>query len=66
MSELKQNHIYLFSKQVSGSNIIEEFCAIFITIIDDTLLVREFEKGKNNYCIRSMPKNWIIHFTLLE
>ena len=96
MLELKQNHIYLFSKQVPGSEIVEEFCAIFINIINDTLLVRDFtpfrifnaqwqqlppliyahevcvlnekrcKKGESNSCIRSMPKNWIVNFTLLE
>ena len=66
MSELKQNHIYLFSKQVPGSKIIEEFCAIFVNIINDDLLVRDFKKGGHNSCIRTMPKNWIVNFTLLE
>jgi hypothetical protein len=66
LSNLKQNHIYLFSKQVPCSTIIEEFCAIFVNIINDNLLVRDFKKGKHNSCIRTMPKNWIISFTLLE
>ncbi len=66
MLELKQNHIYLFSKQMPGSEIVIEFCAIFVNIINDTLLVRDFKKGESNTCIRSMPKNWIVNFTLLE
>ena len=66
LSNLKQNHIYLFSKQMTGSEIVEEFCAIFVNIINDTLLVRDFKKGESNLCIRSIPKIWIINVTLLE
>jgi hypothetical protein len=66
LSNLKQNHIYLFSKQVPDSDIAEEFCAIFVNIINDSLLVRDFKKSETNPCIRSIPTTWIINVTLLE
>lgn len=66
LTNLKQNHIYLFSKQVPSSKMVEEFCAVFVNIINDDLLVRDFKKGEHSFCIRTMPKNWIVSFTLLE
>ena len=66
LSNLKQNHIYLFSKQMPDLEITEEFCAIFVNIINDSLLVRDFKKYEPNSCIRSIPKIWIVSFTLLE
>lgn len=65
LSNLKENHRYVFYKQRPGSDTITKFRAVVISIRDGNLLVHSYESDTQLYynyskhCIWSMPVNWI-------
>lgn len=65
LSNLKENHRYVFYKQRPNSNDITEFRAILISIRNGTLLVHSYESDDQLYynyskhCIWSVPTSWI-------